>query len=120
MRRAVAGSGGCPGAAAMLLYRCPSAGRGNEPEPAGGPGAVSRPGLAWAGLERPLGAAGGAGGWHGAEAEQRSRLGRAGVRADAGPERGWRAATLWLPVPEASVRPEAGGQRCAGAPAPAL
>lgn len=50
MRRAVAGSGGCSGTAAMLLYRCPSAGRGNAPGPAGGPGAAARPGLAWAEL----------------------------------------------------------------------
>lgn len=84
--------------------------------PGPGLGAAARAGLARAGLGRPpLGAACGAGVWHGAEAEQRSQLGRAGVRADAGPERGRRAGTPWLPLPGASVRPKAGGQRCARA-----
>lgn len=71
----------------MLFYRCPAAGRGNAPGPAGGhgPGASARAGLGWAVPGPPLGGAGGAGCWRGAEAEQRSRLGRAGVRAGAGP-----------------------------------
>lgn len=65
-RSAVAGSGECPGAVAMLLHCCPSAGRGNAPGPAGGPRARARgrrPG--WAG---PC--------WAGAAAARRGMWGR--------------------------------------------
>lgn len=93
---------GAVAAAAMLLCRRPSAGRGNAPGPAEGLGAGA--GLGWGGLSA------GRVGLARRRAEQRSRPGRSGVRADAGLERARRAGTPWLPLAGASVRPRAGGQ----------
>lgn len=98
---AVAGSGECSGAVAMLLCCCPSAGRGNAPGPAGGPRARARgrrPGWAGAATRRGM--------WGRRLAQRRGRAKVAAGSCRCPGGRGARAGPVGRDPVAASARPQ--------------